>query len=370
MSALSKHISDLLYEHDCVIIPGFGGLVGNRKASWFNELNQTFYPSYKELGFNQNLKNNDGLLANQIAQSEGLNYQGALDFIAKEVEQIRAQLDSRHPVSFTEIGSFSRDANFNLRFVQDMNFNYLKASYGLEPVQVVGFKVQSVREKLDVGPGPGMSESLRRSPVRRALLGAYALATLPIAAYMFWVGTSTPLLKKNQDFAVSDLNPFKEKLCATYNYRSTPLTAATWPQDERNILDKLELGSFGTVGISFREEATSSSPDAIYVNLGESSPETRTAVPDKTDVVRPRLKTQSSNLNGHWHIIAGCFSIESNAHGLVAVLNRKGFEARVLDYHKGLWRVTLHSYQSKAQAKMALEHVREDLNPGAWLVRK
>ena len=51
MKALSTYISTLLFDHDCVIIPGFGGIVGNRKPAWFNEVNQRFYPAYKDLGF-------------------------------------------------------------------------------------------------------------------------------------------------------------------------------------------------------------------------------------------------------------------------------------------------------------------------------
>ncbi len=147
MKALSTYISTLLFDHDCVIIPGFGGIVGNRKPAWFNEVNQRFYPAYKELGFNQNLKNNDGLLANQIAQEEELDFNAALEFISTEVSKIQSELARSKKFELEEVGNFKRDADSNLRFEQDLSFNYLKASYGLEPVQVVGLKINSTREK-------------------------------------------------------------------------------------------------------------------------------------------------------------------------------------------------------------------------------
>ncbi|MEC8853074.1 MAG: SPOR domain-containing protein, partial [Bacteroidota bacterium] len=33
---IEHYISDLLYLHDCVIIPGFGGFVGNKKSAFIH----------------------------------------------------------------------------------------------------------------------------------------------------------------------------------------------------------------------------------------------------------------------------------------------------------------------------------------------
>lgn len=361
MKALSTYISTLLFDHDCVIIPGFGGIVGNRKPAWFNEVNQRFYPAYKELGFNQNLKNNDGLLANQIAQEEELDFNAALEFISTEVLKIQSELARSKKFELEEVGNFKRDADSNLRFEQDLSFNYLKASYGLEPVQVVGLKINSTREKV-ASASPSVAVHAKR-PIRRAIVGAYALAAIPLAGYLFWLGTSTPLLRQSQDFALSDLNPFGEKLCPTYEMRRGEVNVASWPESEGNILERLNLGDQGVVGISFREEKVSDGLDAIYVRLGAS------AAPDKTEVAVNRIPSMPSS-TGSYHIIAGCFSIQSNAQGLVDALERQGYNARVLDQRKGLWRVSMQSYASKRQAKAALSEVRSSQNEGAWLVKK
>ena len=34
---ISEYISELLYTHECVIIPEFGGFVGNRKSAELNK---------------------------------------------------------------------------------------------------------------------------------------------------------------------------------------------------------------------------------------------------------------------------------------------------------------------------------------------
>ena len=70
---ISKYISELLFLHDCVIIPEFGGFVGNNKSAVLNEITGTIFPPSKEILFNPNLKSNDGLLINKISISEGIS---------------------------------------------------------------------------------------------------------------------------------------------------------------------------------------------------------------------------------------------------------------------------------------------------------
>ena len=38
------YISELLFLHDCVIIPEFGGFVGNNKSATLNAISGTIYP--------------------------------------------------------------------------------------------------------------------------------------------------------------------------------------------------------------------------------------------------------------------------------------------------------------------------------------
>jgi hypothetical protein len=56
MENISKHISELLYFHDCVIVPGFGGLVANHITAVYDEEKNMFSPPAKEIVFNTNLK--------------------------------------------------------------------------------------------------------------------------------------------------------------------------------------------------------------------------------------------------------------------------------------------------------------------------
>lgn len=44
---LDQYISELLFHHDCVIVPGLGGFVVNYKSAHISAVQNTFYPVKK-----------------------------------------------------------------------------------------------------------------------------------------------------------------------------------------------------------------------------------------------------------------------------------------------------------------------------------
>ena len=63
---LSKLVSELLVEHDCVTVPGLGSFLGNFKSAHYDLENEKFYPPSKQISFNSQIKANDGLLDSNI----------------------------------------------------------------------------------------------------------------------------------------------------------------------------------------------------------------------------------------------------------------------------------------------------------------
>ena len=70
---ISLNIKELLYFHDCVILPGFGGFIANNVNAKISASN-IFSPPAKAIAFNRNLNNDDGLLADHIVRKEKLSY--------------------------------------------------------------------------------------------------------------------------------------------------------------------------------------------------------------------------------------------------------------------------------------------------------
>lgn len=129
---LSKHISDLLYRYDCVMVPNFGGFVSNTVSSKINSENHQFTPPSKRISFNVNLQQNDGLLTNHMAAVMNISYAEAAEFIHKEVEAWNKDLKLA-PLLLDKIGQFSL-VEGQLFFEPLDNINYLTSSFGLSNV--------------------------------------------------------------------------------------------------------------------------------------------------------------------------------------------------------------------------------------------
>ena len=62
MIELAQHIEALLLENDCVIVPGFGGFVAHYAPASRIINENLFLPPPRTIGFNSQLKLNDGVL--------------------------------------------------------------------------------------------------------------------------------------------------------------------------------------------------------------------------------------------------------------------------------------------------------------------
>lgn len=140
---LEKYISDLLYRYECVIVPDFGGFVTRKNSSKLDDSTHTFYPPTKQLTFNSQLKNNDGLLANYIASATQVSYNEAVNLIEKEVATWQKTLPTQE-IELKKIGSFTQKEN-TIIFEPCKETNYLTSSYGLST-----FTVPSVKNEAKV----------------------------------------------------------------------------------------------------------------------------------------------------------------------------------------------------------------------------
>ncbi len=135
MVNIIRYINDLLYLHECVIIPGFGGFVTNYKPSRLDEKRGVFYPPTKEISFNRSLTKNDGLLVNWLVQHESISYENANKIISYFVEDIKVKLNQGHRVVFENVGIVYSNRHSNILF-EPVNYNFLTESWGMEEVLV------------------------------------------------------------------------------------------------------------------------------------------------------------------------------------------------------------------------------------------
>jgi hypothetical protein len=130
---LANYIKDLLFRYDCVIIPSFGGFVTNKVSATFQEETSSFSPPYKQISFNNNLKDNDGLLANHIASVESISFEKANKFIEDSVFDWKKIIE-KETLEIEKLGCLKLNDRKQIIFNPTNDVNYLTSSFGLSSV--------------------------------------------------------------------------------------------------------------------------------------------------------------------------------------------------------------------------------------------
>jgi cell division septation protein DedD len=343
MKNLDKHISELLNEHDCVIVPELGGFVANYASAKIHPVQHTFIPPSKNIVFNKNLKNNDGLLANHIVLSENTNYPQALKYIHHFVDDTTSRLKKGMKVKINEVGVLFLDVERNIQFEPDRNTNHLLDAFGLSQFQSPAISRGNVSKRIEkeFKDRDAIPAERKRINVKRYVALAIAL---PLVFSMIWIPLKTDLLK---NINYSDLNPFSSKEIVKPSVKEVPENTA-------NL-------------------SVEASKDTSTVNVAEVLPEPGPATeayiePVKADTTHVAVVTDVDP-SKKYHLVAGCFQVQENAINFVATLQQQNINASIIGQNnKGLYVVSCGDYATRKEAHNELENLRK-LQPNAWLYK-
>lgn len=168
---VANYIHDLLYRHDCVIVPNFGGFVTNTIGAKIHEATHTFYPPTKQVSFNTHLKHNDGLLVNYIAKAENVSFDIALKKVATTVLSWKKDIQSSGIV-LGSIGQLMLDKNGQYIFEPSQDTNYLSSAFGLSVYNSAA--IERYQQKV-VPLAPASSKSKLSTLVKYAATAAIVL---------------------------------------------------------------------------------------------------------------------------------------------------------------------------------------------------
>jgi hypothetical protein len=317
MKSLEDILIELLHKHECVVVPAFGGFIAKQKSAYVDFESGLIHPPFREIGFNIQLRSNDGLLVNQFAAEYQLEYTASLDAVGQQVATWNEALRQGKQVSIPKIGNFKKDLEGNIQFEQDRSFNLLMSAYGLE---LVGF----------IPAKPLVSEGEKVVKNNRQLwkYAAAAAIAIPIAFYSIWIPVKTPALESGM-FSYQDFNPFKTQNENTYTETQIDLPHIEHVSIETTYTDAYEL----------------------HVN-----PEVAQNEPTIT-LIEPHVM----------YCIAGCFSSEENANRLVQKLEGLGFNCSIL--HEGsLYKVSLGHGFSEESVDSILNKA-NSLNIQTWILK-
>ncbi len=344
---LNKQIIDLLFEHDCVIIPGFGGFVAQYSSASFEEISQSFAPPSKSILFNKNLINNDGLLAHKYISSFQLTYEEAVSSIQNEVETIKKNLVQFKRHELTGLGVFFMDGN-TLKFEKAEN-NFLASSYGLPTFSLDSFEPKELKKEEDIKK---IIPIAPKTP--KASKWWVAAAIVPFLFYSAWIPLKTNLFNNEASFHYSELNPFsfsKERMYS-FNDLNGGFNNNSSVELTENIDESIETPTIEEVHVE-------------PINVVENPIEK-----ESTDVVISNAVEEEDLSELSFHVIGGCFKNKNNANKLVRKLKKMGFDSFELDVNNNLHRIVISSFSSKKQARKAQKDIKAVHGISSWVLKK
>ncbi len=359
-SKIDAYIAELLKSHDCVIVPDFGGFVGNYAKAKINPVSNRFDPPFRKISFNKLLTHNDGLLASYLAQKENEKFENSIVNLKDYVLILRDELDKNKKIRFENIGILHQKADGSFHFEQIKNSSFFEGGFGLESffanhVQTVAkgqssVEAKATKDELAV-PTPVVeqlnpSKKEESEPIKKSIHKYWpaiaASLALPIIGYAIWISLSTPLFKDANIFHYSDLNPFTERYCPKYDLRDGFIETTIDNESLELIID----------------------PETAFIEIFES--ESR----DKTLVVSLEEKVENApTIQRPFHVIGGCFSEESNARGLAQKYKEMGNFSSIVEKKGNLYRVSVASFATRSEALGALSSMRNEI-PSAWILYK
>lgn len=141
---IKQYISEILYKHDSVILPDFGGFISIIKNSEWEHGTQTLFPPKKIISFNDKLKTNDGLLAHHISTVNNISIIEAQQALDEFVRELKSHIHRNEIFAFPGLGTLQYTKDERYIFKPEL-VNFHENSFGLLPT-TSRFKANQILE--------------------------------------------------------------------------------------------------------------------------------------------------------------------------------------------------------------------------------
>ena len=413
MKDLNVYIEELLYKHQCVIIPKFGAFISNRKSAKMAD-DKTFDPPKRELSFNASLNSNDGLLMKYVSEQSGIDYKLVEDYVNLAVEGWKRILQQEQPLVLDRIGTLRQTREGRVSFEPANEVNYLTDSFGMGPfvphevptadLQIAENQIKPTIDPESILPPEEKSLAAIESPISQPAppvepisqpevenivppkptvnkkkfklrpyikYTAVAMLGLAILAYGAYALFSEKLANGSSDeqqYVVTD-SLVQERLNQQLSEAAVFTPPITMPV------------------INLTPEKGKAKPESKPKTVTESPKPTRTEPTPTSKPTQTTAGTKPANTNTpsapnrpsplankKYQVIAGAFSSEKNAQARVQQLRKIGYpNAFVLGVNaKGLYQVSYGGFDSVDEARLQQREVQaskqEKKLDGGWIL--
>lgn len=359
---LSDHIRALLREHDCVIIPDFGGLISDYSPAHIHPVRHTLAPPDKRVAFNQALTRNDGLLVDALSNALSISSAQARQMVRDAVARLQSELAENHRTELPGIGIFRYAAGRGLAFEYTGTQNLLSASYGLpellsRPVRATDALIARERPT-EVVP---MLAATRRRLGKRVFntLAAVMVSSLVLSANYMLAQRFDYLPASLQFSSTEAIAQVPAEAMAPVLRQQAALAQTSW-DDERVTEPATEVAQ--------PEAKPEVAPVAAPAKAPAAVAATSTVAPvSVAKAAQPVSSATISTITNRWYVVTAALTNAKAAEQLRKQYVRKGITVKLLTPRRGnrfvqgtrYYRISVADFADKASAKSSLPTLRK-----------
>ncbi len=376
---LELYIADLLFRHDCIIVPHLGAFIGRTKSSEIGSATHLFRPPFKEVGFNASLKENDGLLAGYVASLNSVSYNQAEAWIASEVSNWTQRLNQGDKLHLNQIGKLYYNATGKLQFQPSLEQNFSSDAFGLGIFHVPSLQTSTLNVEtrstasskhiVEKKSSAVLQEPIPIAGKQNLFSWKRAAIWLPIAGILS-LGIANNAFLGDAYRSYSSLGPLvfsQAKISPTLESNLLPISGL----DGMKTKSVVPFG--GGVLSSSSIETSQDQPMETPILSPSNKSSVRTSMSKAAEV---KLSPSSSSFTeekisadvnaNRFYIIVGSFGEEKNSSKLIEQLRLKGHNAKVAPGN-GLLRVSIDDYATRAEAESAIAQIKNSVQTAAWV---
>lgn len=356
----------MLFDHDCVIIPSLGGFLASNQPARILIPNQVIFPPYRRIAFNVYLKQNDGLLANYLVETDNISYAEAMRNIESFTTMCFTTMDNGRKVNLEEIGSLYFDREKNIQFEAFRNFNHLKESFGLDAIHFLPIRREeeavnkkNITEKVNrpsVAPRDRNKFIIKRN---KRIIGAALLL-----GGIVWFSMNLYFVAP-KNYEATSLNPFDSQETAFNKIDSLNDLASGNLKSNDTLLSDIVIPMVPHDTVNSQETITDDTDVALNVRKPDV-PEDIIKETDKLETEKQELKQDQETIRNKSYLISGVFKIRDNAVSQVTKLKQMGFSnARIIEANDMNY-VAYDSFSNNSEARALLDSL-HDKKMESWI---
>lgn len=356
MTNIEKYIAELVGNHECVIVPGLGAFVALATSADIHPITHKFTAPSRTLGFNAQIKVNDGLLAAEISRKEGVSFQEATVLIDNYVKQFNTSLSVFKHYNCDGIGRFFYNIGGKLEFEPDFTINFSSDSFGLtdfifKPIDRNTYNMTSSTNHRNAKSTSSKEQIEEGSKKKTTALAKVLFVLMPLLVLIGAAGVV--VYNQQDDISLGGIHVF-ESLGFKKNVEKIDSTTSEQLVRVDTLLDNTN------------EEATSYETETV---VEEVTTEVEEVVPVQETTTSKKVSTIESSevTSGTYYVIVGSFKNENNADKLYSKLQAENKTTVKLPLDaNGFYKVAVGSFESMEVANTELADLQATYS-GIWI---